>query len=191
MAQHSSKDPWTAKLTATDVKLNDTNYLHWVNAFEIFLAAHIREHHITNDPPDSKVADYAAWYAADCAIISWIINSVEEHITRTISHLRPVKRVWDTIYETYGNEQNISRVCEVYKQLFSLRQNDGFVSTYYTHIRSLLEELEVHQPFVADVAVMKRYREELTVAIFPAGLCTDLASQIRGQILGADTVSSL
>ena len=53
MAQHSSKDSWTAKLTATGIKLNDTNYLDWANAFETFLAAHMREHHIIDDPPDS------------------------------------------------------------------------------------------------------------------------------------------
>ena len=176
MAQHSSKDSWTVKFTATGVKLNDTNYRHWANAFETFLAVHMRGHHITDDPPDSKATDYDAWYVADCAVISWIINSIEEHIAQTISRLHPAKRVWDTIRATYGNDQNISRVCEVYKQLFSLRQNDDSVSINYTRIRSLLEELDVHQPFIADVVVMKRYREELVVAIFLVGLCTDLAS---------------
>ena len=58
-------------------------------------------------------------------------------------------------------------------------------------MRSLLDELEVYQPLVADLSKIKEYREELAVAILLAGLQSDLASQIRRQILGIDSVPTL
>ena len=48
----------------------------------------------------------------------------------------------------------------------------------------------MYQSLVADISKIKEYREELAVAIFLAGLQHDLASQIRGQILGADSLAS-
>ena len=38
---------------------------------------------------------------------------------------------------------------------------------------------------------MRRYREELAIAAYLSGLTLDLSSQIRGQILGADSTPSL
>ena len=58
-------------------------------------------------------------------------------------------------------------------------------------MRSLLDELEVYQPLNVNLSKMKEYREELAVVIFLVGLQPDLASQIRGQILGADFVPTL
>ena len=58
-------------------------------------------------------------------------------------------------------------------------------------VRTLLDELEIYQPFAVDISKMRQYREELAVAIFLTELTPALASRIRDPILGVETLPSL
>ena len=49
----------------------------------------------------------------------------------------------------------------------------------------------MYQPFTGDVSQMKGYREELAVVIYLFNLNSDLSSQTRGHIIGADSVLDL
>ena len=62
---------------------------------------------------------------------------------------------------------------------------------HFCGLRVLLDELEIYQPLTTDTTQMKQYHEELTVAIYLFSLSPDLNSQIKGQILGADSVRNL
>ena len=92
---------------------------------------------------------------------------------------------------TYGHEKNISTVFEVYEQLFTLRQGDQSVHEHFTLLRALLDEFEVYQLLTADIIQMRQYHEELVMAIYLFNLTPDFSSQIKGQILGADSVLDL
>ena len=61
----------------------------------------------------------------------------------------------------------------------------------YTSLRMLLDKLEMYQPFVADIVNIRDYQEELAVAKFLSALKPDIASHVRRQILGRDTMPSL
>ena len=65
------------------------------------------------------------------------------------------------------------------------------VPEYYSTLRGILDELDVHQPHVTDLQVLKRYREDLATSNFLSGLDPSLVTQIRGQILGGDIVPFL
>ena len=104
---------------------------------------------------------------------------MEQQIARDVMLLRPAKKIWNTCRLTYGHEKNISRVFEVYEQLFTIRQGERSVQEYFTHLRALLDELEMYQPLTGDVSQMKRYREELAVSVYLFSLNSDLSSQIR------------
>ena len=75
--------------------------------------------------------------------------------------------------------------------MFTLRQEGRLVQDLYASLRALLDELEVYQSFVSDIAKIREYHEELTIAIFLTALHPKISTQIRGQILGADSVSLL
>ena len=60
-----------------------------------------------------------------------------------------------------------------------------------TSIRVVMDELEIHQSIVLDVQQMKEYKEELAVARFFSALQSDIASHIRGHVLGSDVAPSL
>ena len=56
---------------------------------------------------------------------------------------------------TYGHEKNISRVFEVYEQLFTLRQGDQSLQDHFALLRALLDEFEVNQSLTADITQMR------------------------------------
>ena len=49
---------------------------------------------------------------------------MNEGIARSITMLKSTKKIWDTLRSTYENEKNIARVREIYKQLFTHKQED-------------------------------------------------------------------
>ena len=74
--------------------------------------------------------------------------------------LRPAKEIWDTLCLTYGHEKNISRVFEIYEQLFTLHQGDRSVHEHFTVLRGLLDELDIYQPLTVDITQLHKYHEE-------------------------------
>ena len=74
----------------------------------------------------------------------------------------------------YGNEKNPSRVFEIYERLFELKQRDRSVLEFYKELKSLIDELKIHQPVVTDAATLRGYRQDLAVSKFLSGLSPSL-----------------
>ena len=62
---------------------------------------------------------------------------------------------------------------------------------FYGEVKGLIDELEIHQPSVTDAATLSTYRQDLAVSKFLSGLSPTLQSQVRGQILGGDSIPTL
>ena len=69
----------------------------------------------------------------------------------------------------FSKEKNVSRVYDVYQNLF-LKQNEKSISDYYSTFRRLVDELTHYHPVTADVEVLKTQREEFYVSKFLDGL---------------------
>ena len=54
-----------------------------------------------------------------------------EKVSANVMFLKTVKDIWNTLKEMYSNEQNISRVADLYEKLFSLRLDGRSLSDYY------------------------------------------------------------
>ncbi|KAG8373563.1 hypothetical protein BUALT_Bualt11G0037500 [Buddleja alternifolia] len=186
-----SSDYMMKNLVGTTVKLNGPNYLVWSQSIKIFLGAQRKLSHITKAPPAETDKGYEDWLTADYCVRSCLINSIEERISSSVVFLPTAKRIWDMLHELYGNEKNISRVFELYEQLFSLQQGDHSVTELYTTLHGILDELDIHQPLLLDLIKLHEYREGLAVAKFMSALRPKISNQIRGQIFGGDVVPSL
>ena len=75
--------------------------------------------------------------------------------------------------------------------MFTIHQGERSVQEHFTRLRALLHELEMYQPLTEDVSQMKKYRQELAVSIYLFSLNSNLSSQIRGQVLGVDSLPDL
>ena len=82
--------------------------------------------------------------------------------------------MWDTLKVMYDNEKYLSRVFEIYKRLFELKQGDRFVPEFYGELKTLIDELEMHQPAVTDAATLTGYHQDLAVSKFLSGLSPTL-----------------
>ena len=99
--------------------------------------------------------------------------------------------MWHTLKVMYKNDKNPLRVFKIYECLFELKQGDKFVPEFYGEVKGLIDEFEMHQPSVTDAVTLKGYRQDLTVSKFLSGLTPTLQSQVRGQILGGDSILTL
>jgi len=97
-------------------------------------------------------------------VTTWLLNNLEEKIGGSVMFLTTAKEVWDTLKVMYGNEKNPSRVFEIYKRLFELKQGDISVPKFYDELKGLIDELEMHQPIITDAATLRGYRQDLAVS---------------------------
>ena len=73
---------------------------------------------------------------------------MDKQISVGIIFLTPVKKIWDTLKETYEHKKNIFLVYELYKQFFSLQQGDRTVIDLYTSLQVVMDELKMYQSIV-------------------------------------------
>jgi len=156
------------------VKLNRSSYLLWAQAFCIFIGTQNKLAHLLQPPPAIMDPTYVTWLIGDYSTMIWLLNSLEEKISGSAMFLTTVKEMWDTLKVMYGNEKNPSRVFEIYERLFELKQGDRSVPEFYKQLKGLIDELEIHQSAVTDVATLKGCRQDLAVSKFLSGLSPTL-----------------
>jgi len=116
---------------------------------------------------------------------------LDEKISGSVMFLTTAKEIRDTLKVMYGNEKNLSRVFEIYKRMFELKQEDKSVVNFYGELKGLIDELEMHQPIITDAVTLRGYRQDLAVLKYLSGLSPTLISQVRGHILGGDSILTL
>jgi len=124
-------------------------------------------------------------------VMTWLLNSIEEKISISVMFLPTTKDMWDTLKTMYENEKNLLRVFEIYERLFELKHGDNSVPEFYGKLKGLIDESKMHQPSVTNAATLRGYRQDLAVSKFLSGLSPTLRSQVRGQILGGDSIPTL
>lgn len=151
----------------TTIKLDGANYLVWAQSVKVFIASQMKERHLTDDPPDPFTT---TWRASDSCVMVWLMNSMNIEITTDIMFLKTAKAIWNHVKYLYSYEQNLSRIGDIYTQLFALEQGTWYLQAYYSNLCRMFNELDLHQPLIKDLTVLRRYHEELRVTKFLAGL---------------------
>ncbi|KAL5724121.1 hypothetical protein ACHQM5_007422 [Ranunculus cassubicifolius] len=192
----TGKDP-TTQVVTEDVsprsivakKLNDTNYLAWSHAVKVYLKGKKKLKYLTDDPPNSKDPTYDDWGCEDAIVMGWLWHSMEAHIATTVEFCETSKSIWNSLNESFSHQSNVSRVYELYEQIFSMKQGDKSLPEYYSTMKNLWEQLLQHCPFTADLKVQKKHWEEFTIATLLCGLNSSLQG-FKDQILASETLPS-
>ena len=103
------------------MKLNDSNYLLWVQAFRMFIGVQNKLAHLLQSSLATTDLTYAIWLSGDYCVMIWLLNSLEEKISSNVMFLTIAKEMWDFLKVIYENEKNLSRVFEIYECLFELK----------------------------------------------------------------------
>ncbi|KAL5556865.1 hypothetical protein UlMin_039101 [Ulmus minor] len=167
--------------------LNGANFHTWRRAMLMALNAKNKIGFVdgTISRPLSTYLIFNAWSRCNSMISSWIINVVTRDISDSLLYLDSVYEIWRDLCDRFS-QGNGPRVFQIKKQLSGLVQGSLDVSTYFTKLKILWDELKEFQPVpvcqCGGLKIWADYQHKEYVLQFLMGLNESYA-QNRGQIL--------
>jgi hypothetical protein len=104
----------------TSTKLKGSNYLQWSRAVRVFLTGRSKESYLTTTKP-TDATKIPQWLQEDAQIMTWLWTSLEPEVFNNVSYLKSSKDIWDTLHLMYSSKENITRIHELYQDMFSLQ----------------------------------------------------------------------
>ncbi|XP_020222106.1 uncharacterized protein LOC109804688 [Cajanus cajan] len=182
-------------LVLTSQPLDHKNYTTWSRAMHVALSVKNKLAFIDETLPKPAATDstFVAWNRGNNVVISWLYNSVSKDIITSILFATIAKEIWDDL-KTRFSRKNGPRIFQLRRQLMSPQQGSNDVSTYYTKLKSIWEELAGYKPnfqcTCGGLQSLQEHTQSEYVMSFLMGL-NDSFSQIRGQILLSDPLPSI
>lgn len=125
-----------------DKSLTDNNYSYWSREMKDFLFAKNRagfiDGSIAQPTPDSP--ELKPWQQSDAIIKGWLMTDMEKDIRNSVKYSNTAKEIWDDLEERFGKE-SAPRAYELKRTLTGLRQEKASVSTYYTKMKWIWDEI--------------------------------------------------
>ncbi|XP_075500055.1 uncharacterized protein LOC142538628 [Primulina tabacum] len=98
---------------------------------------------------------YCAWVRCNSMVTSWILNAVAREIDDSLIYMPTCHEVWIDLCDWF-QQSNAPRIYQIKKLLSAFSQGSLSVSSYYTKLRTLLDELRDYQlAFVCNCGLMK------------------------------------
>ncbi|GAU48591.1 hypothetical protein TSUD_405820 [Trifolium subterraneum] len=142
---HSSDGPGSVKVTPP---LNGSNYHSWARSMRRALGAKLKFEFVDGSipaPVDAFDPSYRAWNRCNMLIHSWIMNSVDSSIAQSIVFMENVSDVWLDLKDRFS-QGDLVRVSELQQEIYALTQDSRSVTSFYSDLKSLWEELEIYMP---------------------------------------------
>ncbi|KAF7143506.1 hypothetical protein RHSIM_Rhsim05G0070200 [Rhododendron simsii] len=183
---HPSDHPGLLLVTK---RLDGNNYATWRRSMVIALTAKNKIGFVNGaiKAPDAakKPVDYALWERCDKMVLSWLLNSVEADLADGVVYAETAQEIWGDFHDRFS-QGNAPRIFQIQKSIGSHAQGSMPVSTYYTKLKALWDELASYktQP-TCSCGGMKIYHEQQEhdqIMQFLMGL-NDTYNPVRGHIL--------
>ncbi|XP_061339282.1 uncharacterized protein LOC133285971 [Gastrolobium bilobum] len=124
-------------------------------------------------------------------VMAWIQRSISESIVKSIIWIEHARDAWLDLQERFS-QGDVFRISDLMEETFRLNQGDRSVTDYYTHLKTVWDELDNLKPLPNCVCVvpcvcgaiarMREYREQEQVIRFLRRLNDQFAS-VRSQIM--------
>lgn len=135
---HHSDSP-TAVLVSPS--LTGDNYSTWVRAMRMALCAKNKLGFVISaiSQPSSS-SQLPKWERCNDPVTSYrILRSLHPDLASSILYGNSAKDVWDDLSDRF-HQPNAPRLFQIKQQISSLRQDNLFVSTYFTRLKALWDE---------------------------------------------------
>ncbi|KAF3787400.1 hypothetical protein EJ110_NYTH23179 [Nymphaea thermarum] len=109
---------------------------------------HRKKHVIEEEEPLTKIGKYSTWEEDNNIVMSWIMNSVQAHITPTIEYYTSAKHMWEFLKQTYSHDKNMSKVLQVEEELLKLQQGDSDLAQYLRQSNQPMRGSKPYDPHV-------------------------------------------
>ena len=155
--------------------LNGDNYSTWKRTLALnsknklgFVNNSIKAPSEETDPEG-----YATWSRCNDIVHSWIVNALGPEISNSVIYYSTAREVWEDLGERFS-QSNAPRIFEIQRDIAYLKQEQLSVSSYYTRLKGLWDELASY-----DNAVHGAQQDQQKLMQFLMGL-NDSYSAIRG-----------
>ena len=81
-------------------------------------------------------------------VMSWILNVVSRNIADSIIYAKTARQMWIELEERFG-QVNGAKLYQVQKDMCNVSQGNDDISTYFTKVKSLWDELDDLDAFPA------------------------------------------
>lgn len=98
---------------------------------------------ITQPTPESP--NLKPWQQSDAIIKGWLTTTMEKDIQNSVKYANTAKEIWDELEERFG-KKSAPRAYELKRTLTGLRQEKASVSTYYTKMKGIWDEIQSVSP---------------------------------------------
>uniref|UniRef100_A0A803PC32 Reverse transcriptase Ty1/copia-type domain-containing protein n=1 Tax=Cannabis sativa TaxID=3483 RepID=A0A803PC32_CANSA len=101
----------------------------------------------TGDHPGLMLSSqtFTSWTRCNNMVMSWLMQSVSPEIAKSIMYFNLASDMWNDLVDRF-NEGNGPRIFQLKAELHSLQQGDQSISSYFTKLKSLWDELKEFQP---------------------------------------------
>lgn len=136
----SVDNPGSSIITET---LDGTNYNTWSIAITIALDAKNKLSFVDGSlpRPSESHAHYRIWSWCNSIMKSWILNSVTKQIYGSILRFNDASEIWQDLLVRF-HITNLPRSYQLTQQIWSLHQGASDLSTYYTKLKTLWDDLD-------------------------------------------------
>ncbi|XP_050877662.1 uncharacterized protein LOC127081454 [Lathyrus oleraceus] len=179
--------------------LSNNNYHSWSRSMAMALRSKNKLHFINGVLPRPSDLDpnSIAWDRCNTMIMSWIKNAVEVEIAQSILWMENAADMWNELKERFY-QGDVFRISDIQEEICTLKQGDASVSSYYTKLKILWQELDNFRPIPAcdcdttclAITKIRAYKASDQVIRFLKGL-NDQYSAIRSQIMLMDPLPSI
>lgn len=177
------------------IKFDGKNYLLWSKAVMWTIEAYELSGHLdgtTPQPTDS--VEKGKWKSKDALVVSWLIHSMDAHLSAQYVMMTSAKEMWDALAQQYSHRNNYAQAFEIRKQIRELRQGGLALASYYSTLTHLWQQLDSYRTCKpVDQVTLLALQDDLEkerVYDFLAGLNPEY-DQIRVQVLGREKFPSL
>ncbi|KAK4279282.1 hypothetical protein QN277_011082 [Acacia crassicarpa] len=190
-----SNDISTALLVSE--KLTSDNYREWSQSMILALDGRDKLEYITGEakkPSTSDNKEFRKWKSENALVSSWLINAMSSSIKKSFMYLPSAFEIWEALRETYSSVGNRSRIFDIKKKLWELKQNHMSLDNYYLDKSALWQEFDALKNRThhcgADAREDRKEKEEERVYELLAGL--NMAyDDVRSRILSQEPLPSV
>lgn len=109
--------------------------------------------------PSEKAIEFEAWVENDAMLRAWIRNSLSLELQEAFLYIASAKDLWDNMEEKFGQWNGVF-INQLKRSLASLKQGDSTVTTYYTKLQRMIDELTAVEPSINYICPAKHHSGE-------------------------------
>ncbi|XP_073219912.1 uncharacterized protein [Cicer arietinum] len=187
--------------TLLSVLLNDNNYHTWSKLMCRALSSKNKIRFIIGTLPQPLPTnpDFEVWERCNNMVISWITRPLSPHISQSTICVDSASELWVDLHDRF-TQGNHFRFFDLLRDLHSIKQGEPSLSSYFTDLKILWDELEDLRPTPSCACpipcscklrtAVRDFKHQEYISCFPKGL-NENYNNVRTQILFMDHLPSI